>query len=220
VPERAKYDVRWRSKPFQFVRLYEEDPECARENAPDRRVFLLEQSSGDVRPVRGYRGDGQALSRRGLPVYDARLLVNLTGARPGDRLLDPFAGIGGLVQEARASGCRVYSLDIDTSLRFGLAQFGAKHVVGDARALPFPENSMDAIATEPPYDDEALPAVVQSLGEMARVLRPDGRLTMLCTLAQAQALRPIAASLSLETWLDEDVDRKGLPCVLLAWRKK
>lgn len=202
-----------------MTNIYRENVETVRDQAPDRRVFLLESAAGAVRPVTGYRGDGQTLSRRGLPTYDARLLVNLTGVREGGLLLDPFAGIGGIVLEAQASRCRVLSMDIDPALRFGLEAFGARHVVGDARALPYPDGSVSAVATEPPYDETALNTVAQALVEMARVLEPGGRLTMLCTKTQADALRAQALHLPLELWLDESVDRKGLPCVLLAWRK-
>lgn len=216
---RASYDVQWRGGHYRLSSIYREDPEAAREQAPDRRVFLLESPSGEVRPVQGYRGDGQALSRRGLPVYDARLLVNLTGANANTALLDPFAGIGGIVLAAKASRCRVFSLDIDPALRFGLRHFGAIHSTGDARALPYPAESIDAIATEPPYDDEAFDAVAQALVEMTRVLKRGGKLTLLCTAAQADSLRTAALHLPLKLWLDEPVDRKGLPCVLLAWEK-
>jgi hypothetical protein len=237
TPTNAKHDVRWHGTAFRLVSLYQEDPDAARELAPDRRVFMLASPSGEARPVRGYRGDGQALSRRGLPVYDARLLVNLALSKVIVRarhtmplqnnhpfpnmpmFLDPFAGIGGIVLEVRLHGCRVLSLDVDPALRLGLAQFGAAHIVGNAHELPYADASIDAIATEPPYDEEALSTVVQSLGEMARVLKPDGNLVLLCTDEQAEPLREKAVDLPLAVWLDESVDRKGLGCVVLAWRK-
>lgn len=217
---KSKNVIRWRGKDYQLVSLYQEDPDTAREHAPDRRVFMLATPSGEVRPVRGYRGDGQALSRRGLPVYDARLLVNLAlGHADFASLLDPFAGIGGIVLEAKARGCRVFSLDVDPVLRFGLAHFGAAHVVGDARSLPYMDDSIDAIATEPPYDDEATSALVEALAELARVLKHDGKIAMLCAENQAAPLREKAGQLPLDVWLDEAIDRKGTGCVLLAWRK-
>jgi hypothetical protein len=61
---------------YQLVRLYEESAEVARDRAPDRRVFALETGAGLVRPIRGYRGDGRPSKRRGLPSYDARMLVS------------------------------------------------------------------------------------------------------------------------------------------------
>jgi hypothetical protein len=221
---RARHGIQWRGKTYQLTPLYCEDPDEAREQAPDRRVFLLATPDGEGRLVRGYRGDGQALSRRGLPVYDARLLANLampSGISAKSRVvfLDPFAGIGGVVLEAKAHGCHVFSLDRDPALRLGLAHFGAAHVVADARNLPYADNAMDAIATEPPYDDQAILMVVESLVEMARILKPAGSMVLLCAEAQAAALRQQAAQLPLELWLDETVDRKGLGCVLLAWHK-
>ena len=47
-------------------------------------------------------------------------------------------------------------------------------VVGDAHALPYPDDSFDAVRTERVLQHVADPAVV--VGEMVRVLRPGGRL--------------------------------------------
>lgn len=69
--------VRWRHQLCRLVRVYEEDPEAHRALAPDRRAFLLETVGGKVRAVTGYRGNGTPLGRRGLPVCDARMLVNM-----------------------------------------------------------------------------------------------------------------------------------------------
>jgi 16S rRNA G966 N2-methylase RsmD len=211
--------VRWRRKPYQLVHVYHEDPRATREAAVDRRTFLLETAEGEVRPVRGYRGDGHPSGRRGLPVCDARLLVNVVAAREGTLLLDPFAGTGGIVIEALASNATVVSADSDLALRHGLTHLGATHHVADARQLPFAEETFDAIATEPPYHEEAQRLVCAALREMARALKPGGRIAMLCAAAQADVLRQEAGTLRLQAYLDTPINRKGLGVAALAWRK-
>jgi len=119
-----------------LVRLYEEDAALLRDRAPDRRLFALQTGDGQQRLIRGYRGDGGALSRRALAVCDSRLLVNLVHASEGATFLDPFAGIGGIVLEALDSGYRVMSSDLDPILRPGLEQLGSVHYVSDACHLP------------------------------------------------------------------------------------
>jgi hypothetical protein len=212
--------VRWRHKMYRLVHLYEEDREVTRTNAPDQREFLFETKSGELRSIRGYRGSSSPLSRRGLPVYDARLLVNLVWAGEGSYLLDPFAGAGGIVIEAITSGCKVTSVDIDPALQYGLSQFGANHYVADARHLPFPSGIFDAIATEPPYHEEAKAVVVEALGEMYRVLRPEGRLAILCAALQADDIAQAGDSLGLRPYLHSPIDRKGLDVVVFAWQKE
>jgi tRNA (guanine10-N2)-dimethyltransferase len=141
---------------------------------------LLETSSGNLRPVTGYRGDGGNLSRRGLPVPVARLLVNLVATEPGSLFLDPFAGVGGIIIEALANRYEVVSSDWDPVLQHGLSHPGSHHIAADARHLPFPDETFDAIATEPPYREEATPLVVEALPELYRVLKKGRRLAMLC----------------------------------------
>jgi hypothetical protein len=211
--------VRWRRREYQLTRLYEEDAEAARESAPDRRIFRLESASGEVRTVQGYRGDGGPLSRRGLPTCDARLLVNLVTSAPGATFLDPFAGVGGLVIEAVASGYRVLSCDRDPTLRHGLAALGAQHCVADARQLPFGPETIDALATEPPYDKQSEESVIEALHEMDRVIKRSGRIALLCAAWQAEGLRQTAAALGLASFLDSPINRKGTPCAVLAWKK-
>lgn len=217
----SKKLVRWRRRYYRLVRIYEEDPAAARERAPDRRTFMFQTSDGEVRPIRGYRGDGGPLSRRGLPVYDACLLVNLVfTAKEQKTLLDPFAGVGGIVLEALASGYRVISCDIDPALSHGLSHIGALHHVADARHLPLQPETIDAIATEPPYDEQTGELVADALAEMHRVLKTGGRIAIMCAGWQAEKLRGIAKSSRLKILLDSPLDRKGTDCVILAWQKR
>jgi len=169
--------------------------------------------------VTGYRGDSGPLSRRGLPVCDARLLVNLVTCADGAIFLDPFAGVGGLVLEAVASGCRAFSCDLDPALRHGLSALGARHSVANACALPFGPATVDAIAAEPPYGAQAEAAVIESLAEMHRVLKRGGRLALMCAARQAEELRHKASALGLRVFLDSPVNRKGTDCAVLAWEK-
>jgi len=205
---------------WRLVRLHTEDPAGHREQAPDRREFLVEGGDGRVRAVRGYRGDGRALGRRGLPVCDARLLVNLVAPAGPGLLVDPFAGVGGVALAAAAAGWTAVTADRDPALRHGLGRLGAGHLVADARRLPLRPGSVDAVATEPPYDPTVGPLAAEVLAEVTRLLRPGGAMAWLCAAWQAPGLRGAAAGLGLRAALDTPVDRKGTPVVALAWRKR
>jgi hypothetical protein len=211
--------VRWRGHRWRLLRLHTEDPAGHREQAPDRREFLVEGADGQVRAVRGYRGDGDALGRRGLPVCDARLLVNLVAPALPGRLLDPFAGVGGVALEARVAGWATVTADRDPALRHGLGRLGGAHLVADARSLPLRAGAVDAVATEPPYHRQVGPLADQALAEACRLLRPGGATAWLCAAWQAAGLRATADALGLRVALDTPVDRKGLEVVVLAWRK-
>ena len=214
--------TRWKGRDVALVRVYEESDQSLRANAPDRRAFLLECNDGVVRTIPGYRGGRGPLEHRALPVIDARLLVNLvtcegTSEAAGRCLLDPFAGAGGIIIEANSKGFATTSLDRDRALRFGLSQLAARHVVGDASSMPFPAASFNAVASEPPYHASALEAVVASLAEIARVMKPGARAAMLIASEQAAAVRQAATRAGLRLELEVPIDRKGTPVSCLCW---
>ncbi|MFP4045918.1 MAG: TRM11 family SAM-dependent methyltransferase [Candidatus Aenigmatarchaeota archaeon] len=100
----------------------------------------------------------------------AKILLNLAGCQPGDRVLDPFCGTGTILQEALFLGCEAYGIDLDEKRikdsnrnlnwireRYGIQQdFHLEQ--GNAKDLSShfsPE--FDAIVTEPnlgPYLDK------------------------------------------------------------------
>lgn len=208
----------WRGRPFDLQPLYDEDSEEFREQAPDRRSFLLPTDGGTLREVRGYRGDSGHLSRRGLPVADARLLANLAFVREGGKLLDPFAGAGGIVLAALGLKQDVFSLDVDPFVQWGLRHQGARHVVGDARHLPFPDNTFDSIASEAPFE-ASHDDMGDAMSEIARTLRPNGRAAIMVVEHQTATVRDRAHVGGLMPIIDIAIDRKGLDVIVLAWTK-
>lgn len=211
--------VRWHGTKYRLISLYREDAAALREQAPDRREFLLPNAQGEIVAVRGYRGDGQTFGKRGLPVYDARLLVNLAGVEEGGLLLDPFGGIGGVVLSGREARARVVSVDNDPIVSVGLAALADGHVLGDARELPFEGETFDGIATEPPYDGGENNPLNASLRELSRVLKRGGRLAVLCAGWQAEGVREKAARENLTTILECPINRKGLDVSVFVWQK-
>lgn len=214
--------VRWRGKTHFLKTVYEEDKDWLRSRAPDRRAFLLRLHDGGVRSVQGYRGDGQYLSRRGLAPEDARLLVNLVTPHPDEKVcfLDPFGGVGGLVIEAMARGWQVYSGDVDPVVQYGLRHLGAYHSVLDAAYLPFPAQAFDAIATEPPFHEDARKTIAGLMNELDRVLKPGGKVAVLVAEWEAAVLQAAAKALDFTLLLSAEIDRKGSSNRLCLWQKR
>ncbi|BDH79399.1 MAG TPA: TIGR01177 family methyltransferase [Methanothermobacter sp.] len=87
----------------------------------------------------------------------ARCMVNLSGVREGERLLDPFCGTGGILIEAGIIGVKVIGADIDPKMIKGaeenLKYYGIRDyelIRADARSLKL-EKPVKAIVTDPPY---------------------------------------------------------------------
>lgn len=208
--------VRWRKRWWRMRRITTDDSGYLRDQSPDRRAFVLRTDAG-TRVVHGYRGSSKPMERRGLPVVDARLLVNLAthGCR-SCRLLDPFAGAGGIVVAAQAAEHTTFSADIDVRVAVGLGVLTAgRHAIADTGSLPFRDGSFDAIATETPFDEAADEVVAAMLPELARALRRMGRLSLMCVERQAEILRDRASM--LRPLVDQEVDRKGLDTRVLVW---
>jgi tRNA (guanine10-N2)-dimethyltransferase len=87
----------------------------------------------------------------------ARSLVNLSGVRPGGRLLDPFCGTGAIPIEAALLGVRVAAGDLDPAVVAGAARNVAHLGVDvalcqrDARAWTATGRRFDAVVADLPH---------------------------------------------------------------------
>src|SRR6201998_2816615 len=118
-----------------------------------------------------------------------RAVARITGAGPGDRVLDLAAGTGTSALSFTATGADCVACDFSLGmLRAGqsrLAQRGAGRsaigagiglVAGDALRLPFRDEAFDAVTISFGLRNVAVPK--QALAEMRRVTRPGGRLVI------------------------------------------
>ncbi len=123
---------------------------------------------------------------------EARLLVNVSGVLPGEVLLDPFAGAGGILLEAAAVGAHAIGVDaveeMVSGARENLEHYGlfADVLHGDARDLPLEDSSVDAIVTDLPYGRSSKVVgrlrelYLSSFREMYRVLKRGRRAVVVC----------------------------------------
>jgi tRNA (guanine10-N2)-dimethyltransferase len=115
----------------------------------------------------------------------ARTLVNIAYAQPGDIVLDPFCGTGGLLIEAELLGMHTLGSDFDPFMIAGSRRNTQKTEVflGDAASLPIRDQSVDSIVTDFPYGqsvcirktDTMDQLYGDALGEIRRILRPHRR---------------------------------------------
>ena len=90
----------------------------------------------------------------------AKILINLSGLKRGDKLFDPFCGVGGIIQEALLQDIDVIGSDIDGAAIqgarqnmkwFGFSEDRFQLIHFDSTKVNIPE--VDAIATEPDLGD-------------------------------------------------------------------
>ena len=115
----------------------------------------------------------------------ARTLINLTCARAGDSLLDPFCGTGGILIEAEMLGIRTLGSDFDPMMIDGSRRnvTSSDLLLADATCLPFDNKSLDAVVTDFPYGqsvcikktDTMARLYADSLDEIRRVLKTGHR---------------------------------------------
>ena len=126
------------------------------------------------------------------PVYDAMNRVMTAGldrrwrretaaavVRPGDLVLDVCCGTGDLALASAQAGARVTGVDFSEPM---LERARAKApefdwVSGDALALPFPDESFDAVTIG--FGLRNLADADKGLAELRRVLRTEGRVAIL-----------------------------------------
>jgi len=156
-----------------LTEIYRQDIEELQESYPDRRIFLIEKD-GQTRAVKGRR------RKRGLSPTDVKFIVNIAQLQGHEVILDPFAGLGGILRECINRGHSVFGGDIDLLLRPGLAQLtNNRCVISDARKLPFKDSLFNAIITEPPFNTRYRQAVLDSIPEILRITHPEGKIVLL-----------------------------------------
>ena len=133
-----------------------------------------------------------AMFDRIAPVYDVMNRVMTAGldgrwrretaaavVRSGDRVLDTCCGTGDLALACERAGGRVIGLDFSERMleRARRKSSAIEWVQGDALALPFEDDSFDAATVG--FGVRNLEDLDRGLAELARVLRPGGRVGVL-----------------------------------------
>ncbi|MBN1455066.1 MAG: methyltransferase domain-containing protein [Methanomicrobia archaeon] len=194
-------DLKRPDKTFVLLFTAEDCFFCARVCRIDKRQF------GDKRPhARPFFLPGVIMPKV------ARAIVNLSGIRAAECLLDPFCGTGGIVLEGAMVGAWIVGADIQRKMVYGaqrnMAFFSVpcELVMSDARRLPLRSESVDAVVTDLPYgrasvvagsgipnDKEARAEYLARLYEAAmveihRVLKPGKRAVVVSNSPSLPAL--------------------------------
>lgn len=151
------------------------------------------------------------------PVYDAmnramtlgldrrwRRLAAGAVVRPGDRVLDACCGTGDLALAAERAGGRVVGLDFSERMleRARRKSSSVEWVRGDLLALPFEDASFDAATVG--FGVRNVEDLGLAFRELARVLRPGGRLAVLEITRPSGLARPF-----FRLWFDVLVPLAG-----------
>lgn len=148
------------------------------------------------------------------PAYAAA--VGALGLRPGDAVLDAGCGTGRALphlRDAVGPGGTVLGADLtpamlDAAVRAGRAASGAL-LVADAARLPVRDGTLDAVFAAGLISHLAHPE--RGLGELARVVRPGGRLALFHPIGRAALAARHGRSIS-----DDDLRAKPRLLPLLA----
>jgi len=119
-----------------------------------------------------------------------RRLAAEAAVAPGSRVLDACCGTGDLALAAERAGGEVTGLDFSERM---LARAREKSqtvewVLGDVTALPFEDQSFDAVTVG--FGIRNVPDLEAGLAELARVVRPGGRVACLEITRPEGILKP------------------------------
>ncbi len=146
---------------------------------------------------------------------EQRAILDLVGNLAGVRLLDTGCGDGALVCAAAARGAMATGVDPDPAMldaaRSRAAQAGVQpsFLEGRVERLPFPDSSFDAVVSVTVLC--FVPDAAGAIREMARVLRPGGRLVLgeLGLWSTWAAWRRIRGWLGSATWRNAHFRTQG-----------
>ena len=159
----------------------------------------------------------RAMFDRISPVYDVmnhamtagldrrwRRLAAETVVRRGDAVLDACCGTGDLAIAAERAGGRVTGLDFSEQMlvRARGKSDSVEWVLGDVTALPFDDASFDAVTVG--FGIRNVPDLEAGLAELARAVRPGGRVACLEITRPEGMLKPF-----FRLWFDGLVPLAG-----------
>jgi demethylmenaquinone methyltransferase/2-methoxy-6-polyprenyl-1,4-benzoquinol methylase len=134
-----------------------------------------------------------------------RRAIDLAAVGPGSKVLDVATGTGDLAIEAASRGAEVVGSDFSEGM---LARARTKAPTirfeqADALALPYPDDSFDAATVG--FGARNFAELERGLSEMARVVRPGGRVVVLEITTPSRP--PLSTFFSL--WFDRIVPLAG-----------
>ncbi len=134
-----------------------------------------------------------------------RRAVDLAAVGPGAKVLDVATGTGDLAIEAAARGCEVVGSDFSEGMlaRARVKAPGIRFEQGDALALPYDDGAFDAATVG--FGARNFADLERGLSEMARVVRPGGRVVVLEITTPTRP--PLSTFFSL--WFDRIVPLAG-----------
>ena len=152
-------------------------------------LFEVDRAQYDLRKVK----ERPYFSPISLHPKYARALVNLTELRPGQTLLDPFCGTGGILIEAALLRLRPLGSDLSKEMIEGcgrnMEHFGlttGKLEAIDIGSILDTFGNVDGVATDPPYGrststnkEELGKLYSRSMTSMRDVLVPGGRMAIM-----------------------------------------
>jgi hypothetical protein len=211
----------WKEKKFSIGIFYSQNINIYEEQSPHNRKFKISCENGEIKEIKGYRGDGTELGRRALPVEDARCMVNLSQPQKNIKMIDPFAGAGGIIYQFRyiVPDGNVTSVDIDPILKPGLEYYGAAHYVMDAGEITFSENSFDSLITEVPFSINAIDDIVRTLKKLNSCIQMNGVFIIMCGKNQSNNIERTMEELHNFLLFKQEINRKGTDVEIQIWYK-
>ena len=166
--------------------------------APDGRETRYAADEAEFAGALAYRTVGEPLL--GAAVRN-RWLRRWLPWRPGDLVLDVGCGDGRFALWNRDHGARVVGLDA-APLFADEALATVDLMLGDVRALPFPNASFDAAYSIDVMEHLDAPGLERFFAEVARVLKPGGAFYLYSNTRERSTLWPVVESWGrLSRWL-------------------
>lgn len=129
--------------------------------------------------------------------FIVKALHGAVGVVRGKRVLEAGSGTGALSQTLAHAGARVTLLDfVPRCVRVGLRALGMSGVAGDLFQMPFSSGSFDVVFNHGVMEHFEPASILRGIGEMARVLKPGGKLLVMVPSARGRFY--VAGKKSLE----------------------